>query len=331
MIEKLIQIDTIEPLIIYGSNDTNLKYLKTKFPKLKVVARGNMIKVYGDINEVEIFGSKIMQLIEHIEKYNKLSKAELEKILDNRFEELEIQNQNSDILLYGNFGKAIKPRTINQKRLVTEFYDNDMLFAIGPAGTGKTYTAIALAVKAWRNKEVKRIILSRPAVEAGENLGFLPGDLREKVDPYLQPLYDALFDMLPSKKLEDLMEDGIIEIAPIAFMRGRTLENAIVILDEAQNATENQLKMFLTRMGENSKLIVTGDITQIDLPRKSNSGLVQAIRLLENIEGISFVYFGIEDIVRHKLVKDIVHAYENAEKNSDHNAKNESSNEDSNS
>ncbi len=313
MIEKLINLDTIDPLTLYGLNDRNFKYLKTRFPKLKIVARGNMIKVNGDFNEVEIFNSKITQFIEHIEKYNKLSRDETEKILDNRFEELDIQNKDSDLLLYGNFGKAIKPRTINQRKLVEEFYNNDLIFAIGPAGTGKTYVSIALAVKAWRNKEVKRIVLSRPAVEAGENLGFLPGDLKEKVDPYLQPLYDALFDMIPSKKLEDLMEDGIIEIAPVAFMRGRTLENAFVILDEAQNATENQLKMFLTRMGENSKFIVTGDITQIDLPRKKNSGLLQAIRFLGNIEEISFVYFGTEDIVRHKLVKDIVHAYEKGE------------------
>ncbi|NOZ46010.1 MAG: PhoH family protein [Chlorobi bacterium] len=313
MIEKLINIDTINPLSLYGTNDGNFKYLKTQFPKLKIIARGNMLKVNGSINEVEIFNMKINQLIEHIEKYNNLSRTEIEKILDNRIEEIEVRNKDSEILLYGNFGKVIKPRTRNQFKLVEEFYNNDLLFAIGPAGTGKTYTSIALAVKAWRNKEVKRIVLSRPAVEAGENLGFLPGDLKEKVDPYLQPLYDALFDMLPSKKLEDLMEDGVIEIAPIAFMRGRTLENAFVILDEAQNATENQLKMFLTRMGENSKFIVTGDITQIDLPRNRNSGLLQAIKLLNNIEDISFVYFGSEDIVRHKLVKDIVHAYNKEE------------------
>ena len=310
MIEKLIVLETVDPLTLYGANDSIFKYIKSRFPKLKIIGRGNMIKVNGEIQEVEAFNSKINTLIEHIEKYNKLTRSDVEKIIDNRLEEIEIQNQEKDLLLYGNFGKAIKPRTINQHRLVEKFYDNDLVFAIGPAGTGKTYTAIALAVKAWRNREVKRIVLSRPAVEAGENLGFLPGDLKEKVDPYLQPLYDALFDMLPSKKLEDLMEDGTIEIAPIAFMRGRTLENAFVILDEAQNATQNQLKMFLTRMGENSKFIVTGDITQIDLPRKSSSGLLQATKLLKNIDGIAFVYFGVEDIVRHKLVTDIVNAYD---------------------
>jgi phosphate starvation-inducible PhoH-like protein len=311
MIEKTIYLEGIDPLTIYGANNTNLEKLKSHFRKLKIIARGNELKVLGESNEIEVFENKLEYIIEYIQEKNRLGADDIESILTAEDTgALRVAANDEDLLIYGEHGKIIKAKTINQRRLVDEYEDNDLLFAIGPAGTGKTYTAIALAVRALRNKEVNRIILTRPAVEAGENLGFLPGDLKEKMDPYLQPLYDALRDMIPGKKLSGYIEEGIIEIAPLAFMRGRTLSNAFVILDEGQNTTVNQLKMFLTRMGKNTKFIITGDITQIDLPEKKVSGLVKALDLLRDIKGISRIDFDSRDIVRHRLVKYIVHAYD---------------------
>jgi len=310
MIEKVIYLEGIEPVNVYGINNIRLEKLKEFYPKLKIIARGNEIKVQGDENEINIFEDKLEFIIEYFLKFKQLSDNEFGSLLRGEGESLLKQREDADdALVYGNNAKPIRARTVNQQRLVDEYNTNDMLFAIGPAGSGKTYTAIALAVRAFKNKEVKRIILTRPAVEAGENLGFLPGDLKDKLDPYLRPLYDALMDMIQPKKLAELIEDGIIEIAPLAYMRGRTLDNAFVILDEAQNTTVNQLKMFLTRMGKNAKFIVTGDITQIDLPRKSDSGLVQALGILKDIKGISILYFDERDIIRHHLVKYIVNAY----------------------
>jgi phosphate starvation-inducible PhoH-like protein len=312
MIEKSIYLEGIDPLQLYGANNILLDKVKSFFPKLKIVARGDEMISIGDEKEIQIFEEKVDLLISFFHRYNKITLADIEEILagnDGHWPGLD--HNHSDVLVYGNHGKLIKAKTINQQKLVEEYDNNDLLFALGPAGTGKTYTAIALAVRALRNKEIRRIILTRPAVEAGENLGFLPGDLKEKLDPYLQPLYDALRDMIPSKKLQDFLEEGIIEIAPLAFMRGRTLDNAFVILDEGQNTTINQMKMFLTRMGKNTKFIVTGDITQIDLPRKHSSGLIKALTLLNNIHGISIVEFDVRDVVRHKLVKKIIEAYEN--------------------
>jgi phosphate starvation-inducible PhoH-like protein len=311
MIEKTIYLEGIDPLTIYGANNTNLEKLKSHFRKLKIIARGNELKVLGESNEIEVFENKLEYIIEYVQEKNRLGADDIESILTAEDTgALRAAANDEDLLIYGEHGKIIKAKTVNQRKLVDEYEDNDLLFAIGPAGTGKTYTAIALAVRALRNKEVNRIILTRPAVEAGENLGFLPGDLKEKMDPYLQPLYDALRDMIPGKKLSGYIEEGIIEIAPLAFMRGRTLSNAFVILDEGQNTTVNQLKMFLTRMGKNTKFIITGDITQIDLPEKKVSGLVKALDLLRNIKGISRIDFDSRDIVRHRLVKYIVHAYD---------------------
>ncbi len=309
MIEKTIYLEGIDPLTIYGANNTNLEKIKSHFLKIKIIARGNELKVLGESNEIEIFENKLEYIIEYAQEKNRLSADDIEHILSSDDISTLRAAADEDLLVYGDHGKIIKAKTINQKKLVDEYENNDLLFAIGPAGTGKTYTAIALAVRALRNKEVNRIILTRPAVEAGENLGFLPGDLKEKMDPYLQPLYDALRDMIPNKKLSGYIEEGIIEIAPLAFMRGRTLSNAFVILDEGQNTTVNQLKMFLTRMGKNTKFIITGDITQIDLPEKRVSGLVKALDLLKDIKGISRIDFDSRDIVRHRLVKYIVHAY----------------------
>lgn len=312
MIEKSIYLEGIDPLQLYGANNILLDKVKSFFPKLKIVARGDEMISIGDETEIKIFEEKVDLLISFFHKYNKITLTDIEDIFSGNENQLPFFNHNhSDVLVYGNHGKIIKAKTVNQQKLVEEYNNNDLLFALGPAGTGKTYTAIALAVRAMRNKEIRRIILTRPAVEAGENLGFLPGDLKEKLDPYLQPLYDALRDMIPTKKLEGFLEDGTIEIAPLAFMRGRTLDNAFVILDEGQNTTINQMKMFLTRMGKNAKFIVTGDVTQIDLPRKQSSGLIKALALLANIQDISIVEFDIRDVVRHKLVKKIIEAYEN--------------------
>jgi len=314
MFEKIIYIEGIDPLIIYGVNNTTFDVIKSAFPKLRLVARGNEIKVLGDRTTIEDFEIKLTQIIEYYQRYQSLSREEVSELLTPTGRvQLKSQEYNSDVLIFGNNGKIIKARTRNQQRLIDKAEKNDLLFAVGPAGTGKTYTAIAMAVKALRNKEVRRIILTRPAVEAGEKLGFLPGDVKEKLDPYLQPLYDALNDMMPLKKLNTLIEEGVIQIAPIAFMRGRTLDSAFVILDEAQNATINQLKMFLTRMGRDAKFVVTGDLTQIDLPDPSRSGLIYALNILKNIEGIAIVEFDQSDIIRHRLVKNIVEAFEKAQ------------------
>jgi phosphate starvation-inducible PhoH-like protein len=311
MIEKIIQLDAYNPLEILGVNDKYLELLKKNFSKLKIIARGNEIKVMGDNKEIAVFEKRFELILLMYDKFGKITENDIKQILENG--DYEIVNGNSkqqDVIVHGRNGMLIKARTENQQKIVESSLKNDLLFAIGPAGTGKTYTAVALAVKALKNKEVRRIVLTRPAVEAGENLGFLPGDLKDKLDPYLQPLYDALRDMLPTQKLLSYLEDGTIEIAPLAFMRGRTLDKVFAILDEAQNSTNSQLKMFLTRMGRSSKFIVTGDITQIDLPKNQSSGLVHAQNILKNVKGISFIKLGKNDIIRHRLVTDIVNAYE---------------------
>ncbi len=314
MIEKLIYLEGIDPLVIYGINNNRYERIRNAFPRLKLVAGGKEIKAMGEKSEVLNFEKKLDVIISYFQKYNNITDTDLDHILNDDLEAaLKLNEFVDDIILYGNNGQPVKARTVNQKVLAEDFKVNDLLFAIGPAGSGKTYTAIALAVMAFRSKAIKRIILTRPAVEAGEHLGFLPGDLKEKLDPYLQPLYDALHDMIPVRKLESLMEDGTIQIAPLAFMRGRTLDHAVVILDEAQNATISQLKMFLTRMGKNAKFIVNGDLTQIDLPNKSNSGLNYALKILKDIEGISIIHFDNRDIIRHRLVKNIVDAYNKAQ------------------
>lgn len=308
MAEKILHLETVDPLDLYGVQCSRLDILKRAFPKIQIVARGHDVKVLGDEQQIADFEDKFRQVVHFLDTFNRLSDDDLVQILNN-----QQQHQNDvpdDLIVFGNNGRAIRARSANQQRMVDAVAQSDMLFALGPAGSGKTYTAIALAVRALRNREVRRIVLSRPAVEAGERLGFLPGDLKEKIDPYLQPLYDALNDMIPAKKLESHLEEGVIQIAPLAFMRGRTLDNAFVILDEAQNTTLPQMKMFLTRMGMNSKFIITGDVTQIDLPRTQDSGLVQAIRLLKRIDGISIVELDESDIVRHRLVKEIVKAFD---------------------
>jgi phosphate starvation-inducible PhoH-like protein len=307
MTEKIIEIKGVEPVDIYGANNVFFNLIAAKYPELKIVARGNSMKLAGAEKDIADFENKFVMLVEYLENYGAINYSAVDHIYSN--EKLP-GNRDENIILYGNSGRIIRARTYNQQRLVELYEKNDLLFATGPAGSGKTYTAIALAVRAMKNKEVKRIILTRPAVEAGERLGFLPGDMKEKLDPYLQPLYDALNDMIPLRKLQSYVEDGTVQIAPLAYMRGRTLDNAFVILDEAQNTTLNQIKMFLTRMGNNAKFIVTGDITQIDLPRKSDSGLPKVISLLKNIDGIAFVEFDVADIVRHRLVKLIVEAFD---------------------
>ncbi len=313
MKEKIITLDSVEPVEIYGVNDVKLNIIQKHFPKLKIVARGYSIKLLGNSQEITRFEKKLDMLVDHFHKNGVLTDTVIERLLgqtgDNLLD-LKDDISNNDIILFGNNGLVIKAKTPNQLKILNGIVKNDMLFAIGPAGTGKTYTAVALAVKALKNKEVKRIILTRPAVEAGENLGFLPGDLKEKLDPYMQPLYDALNDMLPIEKLNQYIESRTIQIAPLAFMRGRTLDNAFVILDEAQNTTESQMKMFLTRMGSNAKFIVTGDLTQIDLPSKQPSGLLQAVRLLKKVEGISVIELDNTDVIRHKLVRAIIEQYE---------------------
>ncbi len=311
MIEKVVYLEGVDPQVFYGSGNRNLDKLKSFFPKLKVVGRDYELKVLGDPAEISRFEMDVDRLLDFVQQRNQLSIDDVEKIIMQEDDSLRHFNEkDEDVLIFGNEGRVIKARSINQKKLVDDYSQNDLVFAIGPAGSGKTYTAIALAVRALRNREVKRIILTRPAVEAGEKLGFLPGDLKEKLDPYLQPLYDALRDMIPAKKLEGYIEDGIIEIAPLAYMRGRTLGDAVVILDEGQNTTVNQLKMFLTRMGRNAKFIVTGDITQIDLPERQQSGLLKAINILKDVKGISIIEFDKGDIIRHRLVRHIVSAYE---------------------
>ncbi len=308
MSEKVVQIDIGSPLEFYGPGDANLNLIKSFFPKLKIIVRGDYVKLVGTESDIITFEKRLDLLVLQFEKFGKINEDVVSRIMGEE-KETDIDSSNSDALVYGRHGKVIKALTVNQKRMVDSSEKNDLVFAIGPAGTGKTYTAVALAVRALKNKEIKKIILARPAIEAGENLGFLPGDMKDKMDPYLQPLYDALRDMLPTQKFLSYLEDDTIEIAPLAFMRGRTLSNAYAILDEAQNASESQLKMFLTRMGKSSKFFVTGDITQIDLPKQKQSGLLQAQKLLKDIKGIEFVYLDGRDVVRHKLVTRIIEAY----------------------
>ena len=312
MTEELIAIDNKDLVDIYGVNDENIQLLRKIFPLVKLVARGNELRVVGDKVNIDEFIAFFSRLHRHYLKYNKLNETDILQLLENGKDNncLSDNMMEEDVILYGREGRVIRARSPNQLRLVKSIAQNDMVFAVGPAGTGKTYTAVALAVRALKNKEIRRIILTRPAVEAGENLGFLPGDLRDKLDPYLQPLYDALRDMIPPQRLLSYMEDKVIEIAPLAFMRGRTLDNAYVILDEAQNTTSMQLKMFLTRMGNNAKFFITGDLTQIDLPRNQSSGLLHAIHLLKDIKGIDVIFMNQSDIVRHRLVTSIVNAYE---------------------
>jgi phosphate starvation-inducible PhoH-like protein len=314
--DKVIELNEVDPVQIYGVNDTNLELIKKRFPKLKIVARGDRIKVTGDDDEINQFEMVMNLLLEQSARSGSVSENMLQQILGGGVVSKKSGEgeEGSDIILFGNNGLVVKARTANQLKMLEGSGKNDMVFAIGPAGTGKTYTAVALAVKALRDKEVKKIILTRPAVEAGEHLGFLPGDLKEKLDPYLQPLYDALFDMVPPDKLKQYLENHVIQIAPLAFMRGRTLDHAFVILDEAQNATESQLKMFLTRMGSSAKFMVTGDVTQIDLPKHQPSGLLQALRLLKDVEGIDIVYLDENDVIRHKLVKKILSVYDKEKK-----------------
>jgi phosphate starvation-inducible PhoH-like protein len=315
--ELKLSIEQINPAVLWGPNNDHFEIIKKQFPKLKLVARGNEVKALGDEQELNVFQEKFGYLVQHVEKYESLTIIDVERILGAKPSAGKTPAEaaaadkfaNSEVLVFGPNGIMVRARTPNQHRMVESLGKNDILFAIGPAGTGKTYTAVALAVRALKNKEIKRIILTRPAVEAGENLGFLPGDLKEKIDPYLRPLYDALDDMIPAEKLKLYLENRTIEIAPLAFMRGRTLDNCFVILDEAQNATDMQLKMFLTRMGPSAKFIVTGDVTQIDLPKKQQSGLYTALRILTDIKGIDIVYLSGEDVVRHKLVRRILEAY----------------------
>lgn len=307
MIERIVIIDSADPVSFYGVNNSNMQLIRNLFPKLRMAARGSVIKVIGDDAETEEFEKKIKELEAYCAKFNKLTE---DVILDIMKGETPHDSRADGVIIYGVNGKPIAARTPNQQKLADSFRHNDLTFALGPAGTGKTYVAIALAVKALKNREVKKIILSRPAVEAGEKLGFLPGDMKDKIDPYLQPLYDALEDMVPAVKLKEYMETKVIQIAPLAFMRGRTLNDAVIVLDEAQNTTTHQIKMFLTRLGVNAKMIITGDVTQIDLPRTATSGLVQALRILRDIPGIGKVEFGKKDIVRHQLVQRIVEAYQ---------------------
>lgn len=307
MIERIYILENVDPVIFYGVNNANMQLIKTLFPKLRVVARGNVMKVIGEEEESELFLKKIREIEKYCEEFNTLSE---DTILDIVKGNAPVVARQENLIIHGMNGKPITARTENQQKLVKAFDENDLVFATGPAGSGKTFVAIALAVRALKNKEARKIILSRPAVEAGEKLGFLPGEMKDKLDPYLQPLYDALQDMIPAAKLKEYMENNVIQIAPLAFMRGRTLNDAIIILDEAQNTTTHQIKMFLTRLGMNAKMIVTGDVTQIDLPPSATSGLIQAMRVLKDVKGIGRVQFDKKDIVRHKLVQRIVEAYD---------------------
>lgn len=307
MIERIYILESVDPVIFYGVNNANMQLVKTLFPKLRIVARGNVMKVIGDEDESELFLRKIREVEKYCEEFNTLSE---DVILDIVKGKTPTAVKQENLIIHGMNGKAIVARTENQQLLVKAFEENDLVFATGPAGSGKTFVAIALAVKALKNKEVKKIILSRPAVEAGEKLGFLPGEMKDKLDPYLQPLYDALQDMIPAVKLKEYMENNVIQIAPLAFMRGRTLSDAVIILDEAQNTTTQQIKMFLTRLGMNAKMIVTGDVTQIDLPPAATSGLIQALQILKDVKGIGRIEFNKKDIVRHRLVQRIVEAYD---------------------
>ncbi|MDX1445200.1 PhoH family protein [Lishizhenia sp.] len=314
MHEKKFEIKGINPLELVGVNNEKLKVIQSYFSKLKIVARGNVIIVKGDEDEVTRFETKFKLLMSHLDRYNELTENNIDNLMLEDGAKL-LSGDGSEILVHGNSGIKVKARTYNQRELVKSVNKNDMVFAIGPAGTGKTYTAVALAVRALKAKEVRRIILTRPAVEAGENLGFLPGDMKEKLDPYMMPLYDALRDMIPAEKLADLIELGVIEIAPLAFMRGRTLDKAFVILDEAQNTTVSQMKMFLTRMGKSANFVITGDASQIDLPRKQKSGLIFALDVLKDIDGIGMIRLNQNDVIRHRIVKQIIEAFDKAEDN----------------
>lgn len=314
MNELVIELSEINPRDFFGEQNAHIELLKKYFPKLKIVARGNKLRIYGDEEMLEEFDKRFNMLIDHYGKFNKLDENSMERVLTSESrEEYDTSSESGEVLVHGVSGRLIRAQTANQRRLVELMKKNDMVFAIGPAGTGKTYTGVALAVKALKEKQVKRIILTRPAVEAGENLGFLPGDLKEKLDPYMQPLYDGLRDMIPHEKLENFIEKGIIQIAPLAFMRGRTLDNAFVILDEAQNTTHAQMKMFLTRMGKNAKFMVTGDPGQIDLPQRVVSGLKEAILVLQDVPGVGIIHLDDKDVIRHKLVKQIIAAYKRIE------------------
>lgn len=316
MNELLIELSEISPREFFGQQNEHIELLKKYFPKLKIVARGNKIKVFGDEEMLEEFDKRFSMLMDHFGKYNKLDENTIERVLTSESEEdYQTTKESGETIVHGLSGKVIKAQTANQRRMVELTKKNDLVFAIGPAGTGKTYTGVALAVKALKEKQVKRIILTRPAVEAGENLGFLPGDLKEKLDPYMQPLYDALRDMIPHEKLELFIEKGVIQIAPLAFMRGRTLDDAFVILDEAQNTTHAQMKMFLTRMGKHAKFMITGDPGQIDLPRRTISGLKEALLVLLDVKGVGMVYLDDKDVIRHRLVKKIISAYKTIEHN----------------
>jgi len=309
MTERLLEINGIDPVVFSGVKNENINFLKEHFPKIKIIFRGNIIKIYGPAEILDEFEQKLDLILQHIQKFDKLDKEAIEQILMTNQREYSDFVKNDDVIVHGVGGQLIKPQTPNQRKIVVSAHKNDMIFLVGPAGTGKTFVSVALAVRALKNKEVKRIILTRPAVEAGENLGFLPGDLKEKLDPYLQPLYDALRTMIPTERLENYLEKGTIQIAPLAFMRGRTLDHAFVILDEAQNTTHNQMKMFLTRMGKNAKFIITGDPGQIDLPRKQVSGLKEALGILKPVKGIDIIHLSERDVIRHRLVKKIIDAY----------------------
>lgn len=314
MNELIIELTDIGPRDFFGRENANIRSLKKYFPKLKIVARGNEIKAYGDEEVLDVFEQKVTTLLDHYAKYNRIDENVIERILlsENKAD-YDSPQSGDDVIVHGVSGKPIKAQTVNQRRLVAKMTQNDLVFAVGPAGTGKTYTGVALAVQALKNKQVRRIILTRPAVESGENLGFLPGDLKEKLDPYMQPLYDALRDMIPAEKLASHLESGVIQIAPLAFMRGRTLDNAFVILDEAQNTTTAQMKMFLTRMGKQAKFMITGDPGQIDLPRNVSSGLKEALLILKDVKGVATIFLDDKDVIRHKLVKDIINAYKQIE------------------
>ena len=314
MNELSIELTEINPRDFFVNQNANIDLLKKYFPKLKLVARGSKLKAFGDDQVLQEFDKRIAMLLEHFGKYNRIDENIIERVLSSTSKaDYETSSKSGDVLVHGVNGKLVKPRTANQRKIVDFSKTKDLVFAVGPAGTGKTYTAVALAVKALKEKQVKRIIMTRPAVEAGENLGFLPGDLKEKLDPYMQPLYDGLRDMIPAEKLETLIENGTIQIAPLAFMRGRTLDNAFVILDEAQNTTHAQMKMFLTRMGKSAKFIITGDPGQIDLPRRVTSGLKEALLVLKDVDGVGMVYLDDKDVIRHKLVKKIISAYKGIE------------------
>lgn len=317
MSEKLITITGVDPVAVLGANDAHLRLIKPLFPKLNLIARGDTLKVSGAEADIALFEERFNELVAHVARYNELPRKVLDDIMGSGEAPRSESGEDADVLVYGNAGLRVKARTLNQQKLVKAVEGSDMVFAIGPAGTGKTYTAVALAVKALKERKVRRIILTRPAVEAGENLGFLPGDLREKLDPYLQPLYDALKEMIPASRLADHLDEGIIQIAPLAFMRGRTLDHAFVILDEAQNATLPQLKMFLTRMGRNAKFVITGDVTQVDLPDRQPSGLMPAVAMLRHIEGISVIELDEKDVIRHELVTRVLGAFKELEQRND--------------